>query len=149
MELVSQMCWAPIRMNLKGLQNENVLCSMRIWTQSPNMWKIKTKFSLSGTGAVTQKGAHILTPPPALLKILSRPAFYLSCVVKYPVMKLPLWWLLLKRTQSVCSQTFGGDPVKSESWRRILITAFCNSLTYFAILLRTAASASPNCCTIS
>ena len=112
------------------------------------MWKVKSKISLSGTGAHTQKGAHIPTPPPALLQIPSRPAFHLPCVVKDPFMQLLLWRLLLKRTQSACSQTLGGDPEKSESWRQILITASRNSLTYFAILLRTAASASPSFCTI-
>ena len=96
----------------------------------------------------TQKDSHILTPPPAPLQILSRPAFHLPCVVKDPVMTLPLWRLLLKRTQSACSQTLGGDPVKSESWRWILITASRNSLTYFALLARTAASSSPSSCTI-
>ena len=148
MELLSQMWWAPIRMNVKGLQNENILCSMRIWTQSPNMWEVESKISVSGTGARTQKCSHILTPPPAPLQILSRPAFHLPCVVKDPVMTLPLWRLLLKRTQSACSQTLGGDPVKSESWRWILITASRNSLTYFALLARTAASSSPSSCTI-
>ena len=135
-------------MNVKHLQNESVQCSMRISTQSPNMWKVESKISVSGTGVCTQKGAHIQTPPPTLLQILSRPAFHLPCVVKDPVMKLPLWRLLLKRTQSACSQTLGGDLVNSEPWRRILITAPRSRLTYVALLVRTAASASPSCCTI-
>jgi len=63
-------------------------------------------------------------------------------------MKLPLWRLLLKRTQGASSQTLGGKPVKSELWRRILTTASRSKVTYFALLARTAASVSPSCCTI-
>jgi len=46
------------------------------------MWKVESKISVSGTGACTQKGEYIPTPPPALLQILRRPAFHLPCVVK-------------------------------------------------------------------
>ena len=132
MELVSQMCWVPIRMNVKGLKHANLLMfHENLNPESKHVGSRIQNLCLRHRCTHTQKGSQISTPPPALVQILSRPAFHLPCIVKDPVMTLPLWRLLLKRTQGACSQTLGGDPGKSGSWRWILITASCSRLTLF------------------
>ena len=44
--------------------------------------EVQSEISVSGTGVPTHKGSHMVTPPPPLLQILSRPALNPSCVVK-------------------------------------------------------------------
>ena len=107
------MCWAQVRMNVKGPKNESVQCSMRISTQSPNMWKVESKISVSGTDVCTQKGSHIPSPPPALLQILGRPAFSLQSIIKTQSWRLVSRGIWLIRAQSACYQMPGGYQVRS------------------------------------
>ena len=59
-----------------------VFCAL--WTLNPESRsvEVQSEISVAGTCVCTQKGARILTPPPPLLQILSRPALNPPCVVK-------------------------------------------------------------------
>ena len=85
-------------MNVKGLQNECSVLHENLNSESEYV-EGRSKISVSGTGVCTQKGAHIPTPAPTLLQILSRPAFHLPHVVKTQSWSLVSGGLWLKRAQ--------------------------------------------------
>ena len=99
------MYWAPVRMKCKG----SAECSMLCKNLKPEFNHLYSAIQNLSHAHMT---AHILTPPPALLQILSRPAFNLQNI------KTQSWRLVsrgfwLKRAQSACYQMPVGDQVKS------------------------------------
>ena len=69
------MYWAPIRMKCKG----SAECSMLYKNLKPESNHLDSAIQNLSHAHMT---AHILTPPPALLQILSRSAFSLQNIIK-------------------------------------------------------------------
>ena len=108
-ELVSQMCWAPIRMNVKGLQNGCPVLCENLNPESKCMPSPIQNFS----------GAHACTHPDPIptASAESQQTWLPPATCKDPFMKLCLCRLMIEKdTESLLL-----DPcyqiVRSELWR--------------------------------
>ena len=100
------MYWAPVRMKCKGSAECSMLCNY-LKREFNHLYSAIQNLSHA------HMTAHILTPPPALLQILSRPAFSLQSIIKTQSWRLVSRGIWLIRAQSACYQMPGGYQVRS------------------------------------